>query len=124
MKIIARQSGGENFHELILPDELIKGFLLKMGGFLKLSDDMSAEQKQKIRSIRMMVKSSLLLAGDAIRSGLGIEGKPGKNDDPVDWYTEAIANKIFQDIEKQTLIFELEERDEATFITSICAKSI
>jgi hypothetical protein len=108
---------------IIIPAEVIKMFINNMACFLSVRDDMPSEAKQKIRAMRMMIKSALLVTGNDIRQALNIEDKPSKNVDTVDWYSLAIADKISEDAEKNILVFRV-EGDETPIVTQIYTKPI
>lgn len=109
---------------IIIPDETIKEFLNNLGQCLVIKEDMLDSVKQNIRSIRMMLKSALLVTGDSIRKALEIDDKPTKNIDTVDWYSLAIAEKLAKDAEKHILVFRVEGSNETPIVTEIYTKSI
>jgi hypothetical protein len=110
---------------IIIPADIIKAFINELANFLVVTDNMPDNVKQKVRSMRMMFKSALLVTGNDIRQALNITDKPSKNMDTVDWYSLAIADKIAQDAEKHMLIFKLEgTSDETPIVTQIYTKPI
>ena len=116
---------GQESVGIIIPAETIKLFINQLANFLVINDSMPDNIKQKVRSMRMMFKSALLVTGNDIRQALNITDKPSKNMDTVDWYSLAIADKIAQDAEKHILVFKLEgSNDETPIVTEIYTKSI
>jgi hypothetical protein len=123
MKLVF-ENNGESVG-IIIPADIIKSFINELANFLVISDNMPDNVKQKVRSMRMMFKSALLVTGNDIRQALNITDKPSKNMDTVDWYSLAIADKIAQDAEKHMLIFKLQgASDETPIVTQIYTKSI
>jgi hypothetical protein len=123
MKVVFENN--EDSVGIIIPADIIKAFINELANFLVVTDNMPDNVKQKVRSMRMMFKSALLVTGNDIRQALNITDKPSKNMDTVDWYSLAIADKIAQDAEKHMLIFKLEgTSDETPIVTQIYTKSI
>lgn len=122
MKMQFRQ--GESIQEYTIPEDMLADVVHHIARLICVRDDMTDEAKQGIRSIRMLIKSALLLSGDKLRSVVGIDGKPGKKDDVVDWHIAGISNLAVDAIKNVDITFDVGKTDENAFITEIYTKSI
>jgi hypothetical protein len=122
MKLIAQDEN--KIVSLNVPELVIRDILSGLVGYTAISPDMDDETKQGIRSIRMLLKSTLLVAGDCIRKQLSIETKPGKKDDLVDWYINQVVEFIAEKLKDQEFNFKVGSIDENATIAQIHPESL
>jgi hypothetical protein len=117
MKIIIQTDNDD--YPVIIPGCLIRTVLEAFTSLIVIQENTPEDGKQRIRSLRMLLKGGLLAGGDGLRKFFGIYGKPSKKDDVIDWYVANMVNKIVESVDDQDIMLKVETHNEDAIVTQI-----